>query len=167
MWRVKRGELGWGLLVLLLLPAASDFAAWSYWRQQLQIVSDDAATRAVGALMRGRPMEPAVRRGLPESFALAAPPEIEHPPRDGYFTAHPLAVRVRVSRLYTPFFFSKFVGPLRMTAQGTSAAIPDSSAERDAGRPCRVIPAPWAMPALCKPLVRVSAERRWPSISGC
>ena len=124
MWRVKRGELGWGLLVLLLLPLASDFASWSYRRQQLQFVSDDAATRAVGALMRGSSMEAAVRRGLPKRLALAAPPEIEHPPRDGYYTAHPLAVRVRVSRLYAPFFSSKFVGPFRMTAQGTSAAIP-------------------------------------------
>ena len=124
MWGVKRGELGWGLLVLLLLPAASDFATWSYRRQQLQIVSDDAASRAVDALMRGRPVEPAVRRELPKRFALAAPPEIEHPPRDGYFTTDPLAVRVRVSRLYAPFFSSMFAGPFRMTAQSTSAAIP-------------------------------------------
>ena len=124
MWGVKRSELGWGLLVLLLLPAASDFASWSYRRQQLQVVSDDAATRAVGALLRGRPVEPAVRRGFPQRFALAAPPEIEHPPRDGYFTTHPLAVRVRVSRLYAPFFASKFLGPFRMTAQSTSAILP-------------------------------------------
>ena len=120
----RRAYLGWGLLLLLLLPAASDFAQWSYRRQQLQIVSEWASAGAVRALMQGEPVEPAVRRQIPKWLALAAPPEIEHPPRNGFFTAHPLAVRVRVSSPYAPFFSSLFLGPFRMTAQSTSAAIP-------------------------------------------
>lgn len=124
MWGVWRGYLGWGLLVLLLLPAASDFVQWSYRRQQLQIVSEWTSAGAVQAVMRGEPVEPAVRRRIPSWLALTAPPEIEHPPRGGYFTTHPLAVRVRVSSLYTPFFSSLFLDPFPMSAQSTSAAIP-------------------------------------------
>lgn len=124
MWGMRRRDLGWGLLVLLLLPVASDFATWSYQRQQLQAFADGAATMALGAIMRGEPAEPAVRRGLRKRLALVALLAIEHPPRGGFFTTHPRAVRVRVSRLYAPFFASCFHGPFRMTAQSTAAAIP-------------------------------------------
>ena len=124
MWGARRFYLGWGLLVLLLLPAASDFVQWSYRRQQIQIVSEWTAAGAVQAIMRGEPVEAAVRRRIPRWLALTAPPAIEHPPRSGFFTTHPLAVRVHLSSVYAPFFCSLFLDPFPMSAQSTAAAIP-------------------------------------------
>lgn len=114
------------LVALLVVPPVSDFASWSYWRQDLQRHADSAAESGAQALRSGKPAVPAASAWLTRHpVALAEPPGIEHPPAGGSYRRHIEAVRVRLAAERAPFFWSMLFGPARMTAVGTVAVIPD------------------------------------------
>jgi hypothetical protein len=116
----------WALVALLVVPPVSDFASWSYWRQDLQRHADSAAEAGALALRGGKPAVPAASAWLARHpVALAEPPIIEQPPGGGTYRRHADAVRVRLGAERAPFFWSKLFGPARMTAVGTVAVIPD------------------------------------------
>ena len=121
----RRSLILWTIGAVLVLPPLADFALWSLWRQELQDSVDHAVEDAARALRDGRPVEPAALATLrPDRLALAGPPAIENPPRDGRFRGDRNAVRIRVTAIRTPFFLSPLVGPSRMTAESTGAVLP-------------------------------------------
>lgn len=114
----------WTVAAVLLLPPLADFTLWTLWRQGLQDSVDHAAEDAAKALRDGRAVEPAALGTLrPDRLALAGPPAIEHPPQGGQYQGRLNAVRIRVTAVRTPFFFSKLIGPSRMTAESTGAVL--------------------------------------------
>ena len=110
-----------GAAMLLLGPPLADFTTWSLWRQALQRRADGAALEGVRALESGDP-EAAVRARL-TGLALAEPPVVEHPPRNGAYAGRPDAVRVSLAAVRSPFFHSLLFGPSLMRASATAALI--------------------------------------------
>ena len=122
----KREIWIWALVVLLVVPPASDFVTWSYWRQEFAAPCRPYREAGARALRRGEPPVPAAAARIArQRIVLAEPPMIEHPPASGRYRGRENAIRVRLTATRAPFFWSKLFGPARMNAVGTVAVIPD------------------------------------------
>ena len=117
-----RHRLAAGAAILLIAPLLVDHVLWTLWRQQLQQSVDGAAIGAAVAVDRGEAPRASVdrrRAGVP----LAAPAQVEVPPRDGRYANLPGAVRVSVTASRSPPFQGLLFGPSPMRARAAAARI--------------------------------------------